>query len=113
HHFAAKQLEEQLEILQFKRGATNPFRFDNLEDLLEDISRNELGCTEPVQFIYSGKGEFPYSDREQWTDSCNVLALRDGVVLGYDRNDRTLEAFREAGFRSEEHTSELQSRENL
>lgn len=98
HHFAAKQLEEQLEILQFKRGATNPFRFDNLEDLLEDISRNELGCTEPVQFIYSGKGEFPYSDREQWTDSCNVLALRDGVVLGYDRNDRTLEAFREAGF---------------
>src|SRR5690606_19608753 len=45
-----------------------------------------------------GKGELPYSDREQCTDSSNVLALRVGVVLGYDRNDGILEAFREAGF---------------
>ncbi|MFM9625981.1 arginine deiminase family protein, partial [Streptomyces turgidiscabies] len=36
--------------------------------------------------------------REQWTDSCNLLALKEGVVLGYDRNDKTTEAFRQAGF---------------
>jgi arginine deiminase len=26
------------------------------------------------------------------------LALKEGVVLGYDRNDKTTEAFRNAGF---------------
>lgn len=36
--------------------------------------------------------------REQWTDSCNVLALKEGVVLGYDRNDKTASAFENAGF---------------
>jgi len=51
-----------------------------------------------VKFIYSGNNEFPYDAREQWTDSCNLLALKEGVVLGYDRNDKTMEAFRESGF---------------
>ena len=72
--------------------------FDNLEDLLKDISKNDLKCTEKVQFIYSGDNEFPFDAREQWTDSCNLLALKDGVVIGYDRNDRTLESFRANGF---------------
>ena len=27
-----------------------------------------------------------------------MLALKEGVVLGYDRNDKTADAFREAGF---------------
>ena len=30
--------------------------------------------------------------------SCNLLALKEGVVLGYDRNDKTVEAFKENGF---------------
>ena len=71
---------------------------DNLEDLLVDISRNDLGCKEETRFIYSGNNQFPYDAREQWTDSCNLLALSEGVVLGYDRNDKTTEAFRENGF---------------
>jgi arginine deiminase len=51
-----------------------------------------------VKFIYSGNNEFPFDAREQWTDSCNLLALKEGVVLGYDRNDKTVEAFKENGF---------------
>lgn len=98
HFFAGKQIEEDMEILQFTAGHPSPVRFENLEELLEEISRKDLGCTEPVRFIYSGKGEFPFSEREQWTDSCNLLAIKEGVVLGYDRNDMTQEAFREAGF---------------
>ena len=70
-----------------------PVYFDNLEDLLTDISVNDLGCEEKVKFIYSGNNEFPFDAREQWTDSCNLLALKEGVVLGYDRNDKTVEAF--------------------
>ena len=98
HFFAGKQIEEELEIIQFKIGENTPVRIDNLEDLLREVSVKDLGAEEPVRFIYSGMGEFPYSDREQWTDSCNLLALREGVVLCYDRNDKTAEAFRQAGF---------------
>jgi arginine deiminase len=91
--------EEKLKIIQFrKKDIDNPVTFDNLEDLLADISRNDLDCKEKVRFIYSGNNEFPYDAREQWTDSCNLLALKEGVVLGYDRNDKTVEAFRQNGF---------------
>ena len=91
--------EEKIKILQFHRKSPeNPISFDNLEDLLVDISKNDLHCDHDVKFIYSGNNEFPYSVREQWTDSCNLLALKEGVVLGYDRNDKTTEAFKQAGF---------------
>lgn len=92
--------EDILKIIQFKKkDVENPRYFDNLEDLLIDISENDLGCREKVRFIYSGNNEFPFDAREQWTDSCNLLALKEGVVLGYDRNDKTVEAFRESGFK--------------
>ena len=101
HFFAPKENPNQLEIMQFNKGWEHkPTEIENLEDLLADISKNDLGCQEPVQFIYSGNNEFPFGEREQWTDSCNLLALKDGVVIGYDRNDKTLEAFRTAGFRT-------------
>ena len=99
HFFAPKDLSEDLKILQFFKGLEHkPTEIDNLEDLLADISKNDLGATEPVRFIYSGNNEFPFGAREQWTDSCNLLALKDGVVVGYDRNDYTAEAFKAAGF---------------
>jgi len=91
--------EEKIKILQFNRNnPENPTSFESLEDLLVDISKTDLKCTNEVRFIFSGNNEFPYSAREQWTDSCNLLALKEGVVLGYDRNDKTTEAFRNAGF---------------
>lgn len=91
--------DEKLKIIQFrKKDISSPKYFDNLEDLLTDISENDMGCEEKVKFIYSGNNEFPFDAREQWTDSCNLLALKEGVVLGYDRNDKTVEAFRNNGF---------------
>lgn len=99
HFFAPKDVAEELKILQFIKGLEHkPIEIENLEDLLTDISINDLGATEPVQFIYSGNNEFPFGAREQWTDSCNLLALKDGVVVGYDRNEKTADAFRAAGF---------------
>ncbi len=92
--------EEKIKILQFhKKSPDNPISFESLEDLLCDVSKNDLHCKEEVKFIFSGNNEFPYNAREQWTDSCNLLALKEGVVLGYDRNDKTSEAFKDAGFR--------------
>jgi arginine deiminase len=91
--------DEKLKIIQFKKkDIENPVYFDNLEDLLTEISKEDLQCSGKVKFIYSGNNEFPFDAREQWTDSCNLLALKEGVVLGYDRNDKTIEAFKENGF---------------
>ncbi|WP_044202888.1 arginine deiminase family protein [Flammeovirga sp. OC4] len=93
--------ENELEILQYVKGQNydQPIRFDYLEDLLNDISLNDLHSTEPTQFIYSGNNMFPHGRREQWTDSCNVLALKEGVVIGYDRNDKTSEGFKKHGMK--------------
>ncbi len=52
-----------------------------------------------TKLIFSGKGETPYQEREQWTDGCNLVALKPGVALTYDRNPVTEEAFEEAGYR--------------
>jgi arginine deiminase len=91
--------EDKIRIIQFrKKDPENPIYFDNLEELLIDISTTDLESNQKVKFIYSGNNQFPFDTREQWTDSCNLLALKEGVVLGYDRNDKTVEAFRHAGF---------------
>ncbi|MCD2425112.1 arginine deiminase family protein [Niabella pedocola] len=95
-----QQPETTISIIQFnKQHISKPVRFSNLEDLLSDISRKDLKVKGKITFIHSGNDVFPFDLREQWTDSCNLLALREGVVVGYDRNDKTLEAFRNAGFR--------------
>ncbi len=71
---------------------------EHLEDLLTGISQNDLKCDGPVRFVYSGNDIFPFGEREQWTDSCNLLVLQEGVALAYDRNDKTDEAFKSQGF---------------
>jgi arginine deiminase len=91
-------VKDTTEIIQFSKNQPQPKTFESIEALLDDISKNELGSTEETQFIYSGNGAFPYDAREQWTDSCNLLAVKEGVVLGYDRNDKTVEAFKSQGF---------------
>ena len=100
---------EGVEIFRFykaKNEAYNPaadyrqeILFKGLEDLLRNISIKDFGVPEnEVRIIYSGNNIFPYDEREQWTDSCNLLALKDGVAIAYDRNEETLNGFREAGF---------------
>jgi arginine deiminase len=51
-----------------------------------------------INFIFVGNGLSPYQEREQWTDGCNLVALKPGVAIAYDRNPKTEIAFREAGY---------------
>lgn len=51
-----------------------------------------------TRFIFAGDGESPYQEREQWTDGCNLVAIRPGVALTYDRNPFTEKAFKDAGY---------------
>jgi arginine deiminase len=116
-HKTDKPEEETAEIIQFYKSKDElysprkSYAIDHnpvgIEDLLKQVSVHDFGCNEDdVVIIYSGDNKFPHDDREQWTDSCNVVALKEGVVIGYDRNDRTAEAFKKYGF-SVIHTEDL------
>ncbi len=51
-----------------------------------------------MQFIFTGMGRSPFQEREQWTDGCNLVALKPGLALTYDRNRWTETAFRKHDF---------------
>ena len=113
-HLLEKQVAadyETVEILRFYKPVrevyepSKNYRQDisyvikGLEGLLRNISIEDYGVPEDeVKIIYSGNNVFPYDEREQWTDSCNLLALKDGVVVGYDRNDETFKGFEAKGY---------------
>jgi arginine deiminase len=56
-----------------------------------------------------GDGVYPYDQREQWTDGCNFFALKPGVIMAYDRNEKTLEAFAKRGYETIEANALLRS----
>ncbi|SDZ73319.1 arginine deiminase [Arachidicoccus rhizosphaerae] len=111
HSDRHKETGFKIEILRFQKPLQEsyvPFKnyevsiqphISGLESLLRDISIHDFGVDpDKVQIIYSGNNTFPYDEREQWTDACNLLALKDGVVVGYDRNERTIGTFKKMGF---------------
>jgi arginine deiminase len=49
-----------------------------------------------IRLIPTGGDAFQM-EREQWNDANNVLTVRPGVVIGYERNVHTLEKMKEAG----------------
>jgi len=61
-----------------------------LELLAEDgIALNPIKCG----------GNSPLNqDREQWTEGANAFAIKPGVIIGYERNIKTLEELRNNGY---------------
>ncbi|MCS6808983.1 MAG: arginine deiminase family protein [Bacteroidota bacterium] len=59
-----------------------------------DVLRDEFGS---LTVIEVAGGDKYYADREQRTDGANVFTIAPGVVVGYDRNQRTNAALRAAG----------------
>jgi arginine deiminase len=85
----AEGLSSTVEVYR-SNGSAKPYA--SIKDFIE----NEINSN--MAFIYSGNGESPYQEREQWTDGCNLVAIRPGVAITYDRNPRTEIAFQEAGY---------------
>jgi arginine deiminase len=99
--------DETVKIFQYYKPIQSDFNqgkeylYDNkdikgLEKFLISISERDYNVQErDVKIIYSGNKKFPHDEREQWTDACNLLAIKEGVVIGYDRNEKTAHAFKE------------------
>ncbi len=63
---------------------------------IEEFLRAEINTN--IKFVLSGNGESPYQEREQWTDGCNLVTIKPGVAVTYDRNPKTEEALVAAGY---------------
>lgn len=63
---------------------------------LNEILKKYLHLKE-VELIKCGNGNTMDSERERFSDGCNYLCIRPGVVVGYDRNFTTNNALREHG----------------
>ena len=75
------------------------FHADGSINIYDSVKSFILAEINPkANFIFSGNGLSPYQEREQWTDGCNLVALKPGVAIAYDRNPRTEIAFKESGY---------------
>jgi arginine deiminase len=78
-------------VIVYRQNGTE-MKYNSIEEYFkEEVSSN-------MEFIYAGNGESPYQEREQWSDGCNLVAIRPGVAITYDRNPKTEMAFRKAGY---------------
>ncbi len=80
---------------------------------VKDFFRKEIDAE--MNFIFAGGGYSPHQDREQWTDGCNLLTIKPGVAISYDRNQLTGKEFEKAGYTvvdAEDFIAKYQSIEN-
>ncbi|SEQ82232.1 arginine deiminase family protein [Neolewinella agarilytica] len=75
------------------------WRADGQSAAYSSLKECILAEIDPVaRFIPSGGGQSPFQEREQWTDGCNLVALRPGLAITYDRNPVTAETLKKAGY---------------
>lgn len=77
--------EEELNILELNMP---------LDKLLEKYLH-----IDKVTLIKCGGGKRIPAEREQWSDGANLLTVRPGVAIAYDRNHVSNEVFRQAGIK--------------
>lgn len=83
---------DKVKVTVYTNGSGETKTYPTLKEFL-------LFVNPESRFILCGNGEYPYDEREQWTDGCNLVAVRDGVAIAYTRNSKTGEALQAAGYK--------------
>ncbi len=92
-----KEVADELTCYDIRPGeGTAPLAFRNDPRPIFEIVAEVLGYKK-LQIVPTGGNTEEERAREQWNDGNNVLALRPGVVIGYDRNDDTNAALKAVG----------------
>ncbi|WP_138934418.1 arginine deiminase [Roseovarius arcticus] len=92
-----KEVADELVCYDIRPGdGPAPLQFRQDPRPIFDIVAEVLGY-KSLQIVPTGGDTVEERAREQWNDGNNVLALRPGVVIGYDRNDDTNAALKAAG----------------
>ena len=96
---------EKVTVRKFTAGTDEVQEFPSIKEFM-------LSVNPDMKFVLCGKGQFPHEEREQWTDGCNLVAVRDGVAIAYQRNEVTAEALRDQGYKVVSAEAFLESIEN-
>jgi arginine deiminase len=85
---------DELRVWRLRLGDGDDLVVEPQAELLPAISA-ALGITD-LRLLTTGGDDYE-AEREQWDDGNNVLALRPGVVVAYERNVDTNTKLRKAG----------------
>jgi arginine deiminase len=81
----------RLAVLHRRRDADTVGEAENLFAALRSVDY-------PVEPVFCGGTHRTIQDREQWGSACNLVTVRPGVALAYQRNMATLGEFARQGF---------------
>jgi arginine deiminase len=82
---------ERLSVLHRHKGLQGVKEMPNLFAALRAVDL-------PLEPILCGGTNRPVQEREQWASGCNLVCLRPGLALAYQRNEDTLAECARAGF---------------
>jgi arginine deiminase len=83
---------ERLSVLHRHKGQQGVKEMPNLFAALRAVDL-------PLEPILCGGNHRAVQEREQWASACNLVCLRPGLALAYDRNEDTLAECGRAGFK--------------
>ena len=81
----------RLAVLYRRKGQASVREMPNLFAALNTVGH-------PLEPVFCGGGDRADQEREQWASGCNFVSVRPGVVVGYARNEATLQEMVKAGF---------------
>ena len=83
-------------VYELSEGPDGELAITELHEPLAEVLARYLHL-DHVEFVRCGNGNRIDAGREQWSDGVNLLCIRPGVVIAYDRNYVTNEVLRSLG----------------
>lgn len=91
-------IEKTLNIFEISLGKGGELIYKDRSDAVEKALAKALNL-DSVQVLRCAGGSFIDSEREQWNDGTNTLAIAPGTVVTYSRNEVTNELLEKNGIR--------------
>lgn len=92
------EVEGPLRLYEITAGKGGELKYTSVTDTLTNLLKLELKLP-VVQMIRCGGTDSMASQREQWSDGANLLAVAPGVIISYDRNYITNEIMSNYGIK--------------
>ncbi|MCI9595854.1 MAG: arginine deiminase [Firmicutes bacterium] len=91
-------IEATLNVFEISLGGSGELVYKDQTDKVEKVLTKALNL-DSVQVLRCADGSFIDSEREQWNDGTNTLAIAPGTVVTYSRNEVTNELLRRSGIK--------------
>ena len=92
------QVMQITKVFEITKGTTDELNIKELDMPLDKLLMKYLKL-DHIELIKCGGGKRIPAEREQWSDGANLLTIRPGVAIAYDRNHVSNEVFRQHGIK--------------